>query len=247
MPYPGGKGRRPVGGGRRPGQADVCGSGYATGPRLGPGGAPPAVKCRGGRGQRRMSRSARRRTIADRREPLTNIRVRFLGWRSERRGFHVFGRSGRAARRRAGLPRGRGGRRLRAGDGRRRPRASPTSSGTRSRSSGWPGLLVPEEQGGLGLGLVDMVVVLEEMGRLPFPGPYFSSAMHGHARGRAARRRRPARAAGVGRAAGHGRARGARVTATRSTASAPGPGARAPTGCSPGRSRSCSTATPPTG
>jgi alkylation response protein AidB-like acyl-CoA dehydrogenase len=42
---------------------------------------------------------------------------------------------------------------------------------------GWPGLLVPEAQGGLGLGLVDMVVVMEEMGRLPFPGPFFSSAV----------------------------------------------------------------------
>jgi alkylation response protein AidB-like acyl-CoA dehydrogenase len=42
---------------------------------------------------------------------------------------------------------------------------------------GWTGLLVPEAQGGLGLGLVDMVVVMEEMGRFPFPGPYFSSAV----------------------------------------------------------------------
>ena len=42
---------------------------------------------------------------------------------------------------------------------------------------GWPGLLVPEEQGGLGLGLVDMTVVLEEMGRVPLPGPFFSSAV----------------------------------------------------------------------
>ena len=41
---------------------------------------------------------------------------------------------------------------------------------------GWTGILVPEEQGGLGLGLVDAVVILEEMGRVPFPGPYFSSA-----------------------------------------------------------------------
>jgi alkylation response protein AidB-like acyl-CoA dehydrogenase len=43
--------------------------------------------------------------------------------------------------------------------------------------AGWPGLLVPEEHGGLGLGLVDMDVVMEEMGRLPFPGPYYSSAV----------------------------------------------------------------------
>jgi alkylation response protein AidB-like acyl-CoA dehydrogenase len=42
---------------------------------------------------------------------------------------------------------------------------------------GWTGILVPEEQGGLGLGLVDAVVILEEMGRVPFAGPYFSSAI----------------------------------------------------------------------
>lgn len=42
---------------------------------------------------------------------------------------------------------------------------------------GWPGLLVPEPSGGLGLGLVDMTVVLEEMGRVPLPGPFFSSAV----------------------------------------------------------------------
>ena len=42
---------------------------------------------------------------------------------------------------------------------------------------GWTGLLVPESAGGLGLGLVDAVVVQEEMGRAIFPGPYFSSAI----------------------------------------------------------------------
>jgi alkylation response protein AidB-like acyl-CoA dehydrogenase len=39
---------------------------------------------------------------------------------------------------------------------------------------GWTGILVPEASGGLGLGLVDAVVVLEEMGRVAFPGPYLS-------------------------------------------------------------------------
>jgi alkylation response protein AidB-like acyl-CoA dehydrogenase len=39
------------------------------------------------------------------------------------------------------------------------------------------GLLVPESSGGVGAGLVDMVVVLEEMGRVPFPGPFLSSAV----------------------------------------------------------------------
>lgn len=42
---------------------------------------------------------------------------------------------------------------------------------------GWLGVLVPEEFGGLGLGLVDLVVLQEEMGRLPFPGPFLSSAV----------------------------------------------------------------------
>jgi len=42
---------------------------------------------------------------------------------------------------------------------------------------GWPGLLVPAAHGGLGLGLVDMTVVLEEMGKIPYPGPFFSSAV----------------------------------------------------------------------
>src|SRR5437588_4893677 len=42
---------------------------------------------------------------------------------------------------------------------------------------GWLGLLVPEAHGGLGLGLVDLAVVQEEMGKLPLPGPYFSSAL----------------------------------------------------------------------
>src|SRR5579862_2584655 len=42
---------------------------------------------------------------------------------------------------------------------------------------GWTGLLVPESAGGLGLGLVNAVVVQEEMGRALFPGPFFSSAI----------------------------------------------------------------------
>jgi alkylation response protein AidB-like acyl-CoA dehydrogenase len=42
---------------------------------------------------------------------------------------------------------------------------------------GWTGLLVPDDLGGLGLGMVDLAVVLEEMGRVPFPGPYLSSAV----------------------------------------------------------------------
>jgi alkylation response protein AidB-like acyl-CoA dehydrogenase len=42
---------------------------------------------------------------------------------------------------------------------------------------GWTGLLVPEAAGGLGRGVVDLVVVMEEMGRAPFAGPFFSTAV----------------------------------------------------------------------
>jgi alkylation response protein AidB-like acyl-CoA dehydrogenase len=42
---------------------------------------------------------------------------------------------------------------------------------------GWTGLLIPEEAGGLGLGMVDLVVLQEEMGKLPLPGPFFSSSV----------------------------------------------------------------------
>src|SRR6202046_1335210 len=42
---------------------------------------------------------------------------------------------------------------------------------------GWTGLLVPEKYGGSGAGLLEMCVVLEEMGRVPLPGPFFSSSV----------------------------------------------------------------------
>ena len=42
---------------------------------------------------------------------------------------------------------------------------------------GWVGLLVPERNGGSGMGLLEAMVLLEEMGRLPLPGPFLSSAV----------------------------------------------------------------------
>ena len=42
---------------------------------------------------------------------------------------------------------------------------------------GWTGLLVPEAHGGAGRGLLEMMVVLEEMGRVPYAGPFLSSAV----------------------------------------------------------------------
>src|SRR5262247_4305330 len=44
---------------------------------------------------------------------------------------------------------------------------------------GWTGLTVPEAYDGMGLGLVDMVVLMEEMGRAVVPGPYFSTLLLG--------------------------------------------------------------------
>src|SRR5207244_5588260 len=44
---------------------------------------------------------------------------------------------------------------------------------------GWMGLILPEQYGGAGLDFVDLVVVLEEMGRVVLPGPFFSTAVLG--------------------------------------------------------------------
>ncbi|MBI4594148.1 MAG: acyl-CoA dehydrogenase family protein [Candidatus Rokubacteria bacterium] len=44
---------------------------------------------------------------------------------------------------------------------------------------GWLGLVVPEEYGGSGLGFVDLAVVMEEMGRVVMPGPFFSTVLLG--------------------------------------------------------------------
>jgi len=42
---------------------------------------------------------------------------------------------------------------------------------------GWTGLAISEEHGGAGLGPVEMGVLVEEMGRLVTPGPFFASAV----------------------------------------------------------------------
>ncbi|NQW16414.1 MAG: acyl-CoA/acyl-ACP dehydrogenase [Chloroflexi bacterium] len=44
---------------------------------------------------------------------------------------------------------------------------------------GWTGLLVPESDGGAGMSLIEMAVLLEEMGATALPGPFFSSAVTG--------------------------------------------------------------------
>jgi alkylation response protein AidB-like acyl-CoA dehydrogenase len=42
---------------------------------------------------------------------------------------------------------------------------------------GWTGLLIPEAYGGLGLGMLDMAVLLEEIGRAVVPGPFLFSSV----------------------------------------------------------------------
>ena len=42
---------------------------------------------------------------------------------------------------------------------------------------GWLGLAFPEEYGGQGLGFVDLTVILEEMGAVLLPSPFFSSVL----------------------------------------------------------------------
>jgi alkylation response protein AidB-like acyl-CoA dehydrogenase len=42
---------------------------------------------------------------------------------------------------------------------------------------GWTGLIVPEKFGGLGLHMLDLAVLAEEMGRVAVPGPFFSSSV----------------------------------------------------------------------
>ncbi len=42
---------------------------------------------------------------------------------------------------------------------------------------GWTGLLVPEAYGGLGLSMLDMALLLEEMGRAVVPGPFMFSSV----------------------------------------------------------------------
>jgi alkylation response protein AidB-like acyl-CoA dehydrogenase len=44
---------------------------------------------------------------------------------------------------------------------------------------GWLGLIYPEAYGGMGLGFVDLTVLMEEMGRAVMPGPFVSTVLLG--------------------------------------------------------------------
>ena len=42
---------------------------------------------------------------------------------------------------------------------------------------GWMGLVFPEEYGGSGMSFLDLAILLEEMGRVCLPGPFFSAVI----------------------------------------------------------------------
>jgi alkylation response protein AidB-like acyl-CoA dehydrogenase len=48
---------------------------------------------------------------------------------------------------------------------------------TKMAEMGWLGMRIPSDYGGIGLELMDLCIVLEEMGRAVFPGPFFSTVM----------------------------------------------------------------------
>src|ERR1700687_521549 len=48
---------------------------------------------------------------------------------------------------------------------------------TKMAEQGWTGIIFQEEHGGFGMGMVEMVATLEEMGRALLPGPYFSTVL----------------------------------------------------------------------
>ena len=44
---------------------------------------------------------------------------------------------------------------------------------------GWLGLVLPEEYNGMGMGFMDLIILLQEMGRNILPGPFFSTVILG--------------------------------------------------------------------
>lgn len=48
---------------------------------------------------------------------------------------------------------------------------------TKMAEQGWTGMLIPEQYGGFGMGMVEMAATLEEMGRALLPGPFFSTVV----------------------------------------------------------------------
>ena len=58
-------------------------------------------------------------------------------------------------------------------------RGYPPELWQKMSSLGWMGLVLPEEYGGIGGSFMDLVILLEEMGRALLPGPFFSTVVLG--------------------------------------------------------------------
>ena len=58
-----------------------------------------------------------------------------------------------------------------------RDERAPSPAWEQIAALGWSSTLVPADAGGLGLGLVDAIVVMEEIGRALYDGPFLSSAV----------------------------------------------------------------------
>jgi alkylation response protein AidB-like acyl-CoA dehydrogenase len=59
------------------------------------------------------------------------------------------------------------------------PEGMTPDLGKKLAEQGWTGLIFADEHGGMGLGFVDLVVLMEEMGRAVVPGPFFSTVLLG--------------------------------------------------------------------
>ena len=113
---------------------------------------------------------------------------------------------------------------------------------------GWTGLLVPEARRRSRPRARRHGRRARGDGPLPVPRAVLLVGGVRDARGEAPRRVRPARRSSRAASCGARSRSRSSVTATRSTGSAPAPGARAPTGCvDRAQAARCSTATPPTG
>ncbi len=59
------------------------------------------------------------------------------------------------------------------------PKGMPDELWQKIAEQAWLGVMIPEPYGGLGLGVTELGIILEEMGRALVPGPYFATAALG--------------------------------------------------------------------
>src|SRR5262245_40263453 len=59
------------------------------------------------------------------------------------------------------------------------PRGTTAAAWRQLAELGWLGLAFPEDYGGAGLGMIELAIVLGEMGRVAMPGPFLSTVLAG--------------------------------------------------------------------